>query len=246
MIINVKRKKTIGKTLYLIGWMFITLFLVTKYNSYLTTLLDNLINNIFMQVFFPSLATYVIIIIISNITYINSVLNKRRKTYEKIIDTIFFAIIMLGVGYTLEEIIKEKLNIYNLDIYSHQTILVLVETTTIVFVIWQLFLISKKIVKKLINLSNQKIEKEKITNTDKIVEDNIPEKPVDNETNTQQIPTLDTVSDNRIPITNQGNNTNKQIVIYPNTQIPQNSNLNQSNNIPNPDIFNQTPITEKK
>lgn len=244
MIINVKRKKTIGKTLYLIGWMFITLFLVTKYNSYLTTLLDNLINNIFMQVFFPSLATYVIIIIISNITYINSVLNKRRKTYEKIIDTIFFAIIMLGVGYTLEEIIKEKLNIYDLDIYSHQTILVLVETTTIIFVIWQLFLISKKIVKKLINLSNQKIEKEKekITNTDKIVEDNILEKPADNETNTQQIPTLDTVSDNRIPITNQVNNTNKEIVIYPNT----NSNLNQSNNIPNPDIFNQTPITEKK
>lgn len=164
MVTNVRKKKSIGKTLYLIGWIFIVTFLVTKYNNYLTTLLDNLINNVFIQVFFPNLATYVIIIILSNIIYINSALKKDKKNYEKIINTIFFVIVMFGMNYTLEEVIRDNVNIYDVDIYSNQKILVLVQSTTIVFIVWQVFLISKKIITKLISLSNNKVEKDIILN----------------------------------------------------------------------------------
>lgn len=168
MVTNVRKKGSIGKTLYLIGWIFIVTFLVTKYNGYLTTLLDNLINNVFMQVFFPNLATYVIIIILSNIIYIKSALKKDKKNYEKIINTIFFVIIMFGMNYTLEEVISDNVNIYDVDLYSNQKILVLVQSTTIVFIVWQVFLISKKIITKLISLSNNKVEKDTLLNKSEI------------------------------------------------------------------------------
>jgi len=181
MVINIKKKKSIGKTLYLIGWIFIVTFLITKYNSYLTTLLDNLINNVFMQILFPNLATYVIIIILSNIIYIKSALKKDKKNYEKIINTLFFIIIMFGMNYILEEIISDKVNIYDIDLYSNQKILVLVQSTTIVFVAWQIFLISKKIIKKLINISNNKVSKETTKKDDKIQE--IKPKTINDDTN---------------------------------------------------------------
>ena len=226
MITNIRKKKTIGKTLYLIGWMFIVVFLVTRYNSYLSTLLDNLINTVFTQIFFPNLATYVIIIILSNIIYIKSILNKKQKTYEKIINTIFFAIIMFNVSYTLDEIINEKLNIYDLNIYSNQKILVLVETTTVIFTLWQIFLLSKKIIKKLISISNQNIDnsKEKITNND--IDKNV--------TDNQQVVKQE-VSINQ--------NTVNQMAITSNA--PKSNNLIQQNNVINNENSAINPQTPK-
>ena len=43
MIINIKKNKKIGKTLYIIGWIFIISFIVIRYNSYLSKIFDNLI-----------------------------------------------------------------------------------------------------------------------------------------------------------------------------------------------------------
>lgn len=168
MIITIKRKKTLGWPLYIIGWIFIIVFIAVKYNKYLLNLFDNLINNVFSQILFPNLGTYIIIIIISNIIYLYTALKKDKKTYEKIINSLFFILIMFLMIYILEQIIENKLNIYNIDIYKNQKILILVETTTILFVTWIIFLISKKIIKKLINLSNKKIENKSAINKTQI------------------------------------------------------------------------------
>jgi len=47
MIVNMKRHKKIGKIPFIIGWVFIIAFVIFKYSPHLTTLFDNLINNIY-------------------------------------------------------------------------------------------------------------------------------------------------------------------------------------------------------
>ena len=160
MIINFIKKKTIGKSLYIIGWLFIVIFIIVKYNSYISKIFDNLINQVFMQIFFPNLATYIIIIALTNIIFLYTIIKKTTKS-TKIINTLFFSIIMLFMVYTLEQIISGGINIYEQkEIYTSQNILTLIESTTIIFSFWVLIITSKHIIKKLIKKSNDKIKKE--------------------------------------------------------------------------------------
>ncbi|MBR3898329.1 MAG: hypothetical protein IKJ43_03515 [Bacilli bacterium] len=206
IIINIKRKKTIGRKLFLISWGFIILFILFKYNTYLSILFDNFINNVFMQIFFPNLATYVIIIILSNILYLELITQKKKKNYEKIINTIFYTIIMFIMVYTLDEIIINNINIYSEEVYKNQKILILIESTTITFTIWTTLLIGKRIITKLINLSTAKVKKDfkKKAQNPIFIEDNSNNKEIKSE-NIQIEKT----------ISNEKNNKKENIIINP-------------------------------
>ena len=84
MIINIQNKKRIGKLVSILFCLFIIFFIIVRYNEYLNKLFDNLINTIFMQIFFPNLATYIIIIIITNIIFLYTILNKKQKLLVKL------------------------------------------------------------------------------------------------------------------------------------------------------------------
>ena len=112
MIINIQNKKRIGKLVSILGWLFIIFFIIVRYNEYLNKLFDNLINTIFMQIFFPNLATYIIIIIITNIIFLYTILNKKTKALSKISNILFFTIIIVLMLYTLEQIISDNRSIF--------------------------------------------------------------------------------------------------------------------------------------
>ena len=155
MIISLKKHKQMGKSLFIIGWGFIVLFIIVRYSNYLTTLVDNLINNIFLQIFFPNLATYIIIVAVTNFIFLFTILKGNSKTSNKIINSLFFTIIMLLLILVLDVIIKNKINIYEeLTVYSNQTLLILLEATTILFMLWLIILGSEAIVSKLIKKSD--------------------------------------------------------------------------------------------
>lgn len=161
MIINLKKHKTIGKSLYIIGWTFIIIFIAVKYNSFISKLFDNLVNTVFMQIFFPNLSAYIIVITLTNMIFLITILNKNSKLSDKIINCTFFTSIMTIMIYILDLIMANKINVYQAnEVYKNQNILILIETTTIIFSIWMLIIISKFIIKKLIKISNDKIKKE--------------------------------------------------------------------------------------
>ena len=158
MIINIKNKKKIGKLVSILGWIFIVLFIIIRYSSYLNKLFDNLINNIFMQIFFPNLATYVIIIIITNFIFLYSII-KKTSNLSKVINVIFFTVIMVFMLYTLEQIITNNINIYSFEeVYSNDDISVLIQSTTVLFTFWIILIISKLIINKLIEKSIKNIK----------------------------------------------------------------------------------------
>ena len=158
MIISMKKHKKMGKSLFIIGWLFIILFIIFRYSNHLTTLFDNFMNNVFMQIFFPNLATYVIIIAITNFVFLFTILKGNSKTSNKVINSLFFTFIMLLLILTLDVIFKNEINVYEkLTVYSNQTLLILLETTTIVFVLWIIILISKAAISILISKSDKKV-----------------------------------------------------------------------------------------
>ena len=164
MIINIKNKKKIGKLVSILGWIFIVLFIIIIYSSYLNKLFDNLINNIFMQIFFPNLATYVIIIIITNFIFLYSII-KKTSNLSKVINVIFFTVIMVFMLYTLEQIITNNINIYSFEeVYSNDDISVLIQSTTVLFTFWIILIISKLIINKLIEKSIKNIKNEEKDN----------------------------------------------------------------------------------
>ena len=164
MIINIKNKKKIGKLVSILGWIFIVLFIIIRYSSYLNKLFDNLINNIFMQIFFPNLATYVIIIIITNFIFLYSII-KKTSNLSKVINVIFFTVIMVFMLYTLEQIITNNINIYSFEeVYSNDDISVLIQSTTVLFTFWIILIISKLIINKHIEKSIKNIKNEEKDN----------------------------------------------------------------------------------
>ncbi len=181
MIINIKNKKKIGKLVSILGWIFIVLFIIIRYSSYLNKLFDNLINNIFMQIFFPNLATYVIIIIITNFIFLYSII-KKTSNLSKVINVIFFTVIMVFMLYTLEQIITNNINIYSFEeVYSNDDISVLIQSTTVLFTFWIILIISKLMINKLIEKSIKNEEKDNISEKQDLSEIQI------NNTNSQNL-----------------------------------------------------------
>ena len=151
MIINIKKNKTIGKTLYMIGWIFIISFIIIKYNNYVSKIFDNLINTIFMQIFFPNLATYTIIIITTNIIFLYTIFNKKTNISDKLINSPFFIIIMVLMAFTVELVSKNNINVYQRkEVYSNETVITIIESTTLLFTLWMVILLSKYTLRKLI------------------------------------------------------------------------------------------------
>lgn len=170
MIINIKNKNKNSKIISILGWLFVISFIIIRYISYLNKLFDNLINNIFMQIFFPNLATYIIIILITNIIFLYTVLSKNIKNSSKIFNIIFYTIITILMFYTLEQIIVNDVNIYQFDtVYSNSNLTTLVQCTTLLFTLWIIIIINKLIINKLITKSINNIKdqtKDDIDNDD--------------------------------------------------------------------------------
>ena len=196
MIINVKNKNKSKKLITVLGWLFVIFFIIIRYNSYLNQLFDNLINNIFIQIFFPNLATYIIIILTTNIIFLYSLLSKKIKNFNKIFNIIFFTMIMILMLYTLEQIISNHINIYQFkEVYSNNNILTLIQSTTLLFTLWIIIIINKIIINKLITKSIQNLNSD---NKEQLVENSA----LQNENNTSKnnIQTSNNDNDNDIEI----------------------------------------------
>ena len=176
-----------------------------------------------MQIFFPNLATYIIIIIITNIIFLYTILNKKTKSLSKISNILFFTIIIVLMLYTLEQIISDNINIYQFqEVYSDKNISVLIQSTTLIFTLWMTLIISKIIIDKLIQKSIETITTEQTQNNTSI--ENITTNQSQNNTS---------IGNESLQSNNSNNNDSQQIK---NENIVNNENKDNSNNNSDDDI----------
>lgn len=165
--INYEHRKI--KKMYVMIYLAIFLAIIIKYNSSLLQLIDYLINNIFIILYYPNLAVYILMIIIANILVVRAVFKKDISKSIKTVNIIFYCMKMFMMFLILDNITKNEIDVYSqLSIYSNNQLTMLVEISSALFFIWILLLFIIWMINKLANiLTNDKKDIKVVDNIEK-------------------------------------------------------------------------------
>jgi len=109
-------------------------------------------------------------IILSILIIVYTFVNKKTRGFIKSLNIIFFVFLIILFVLTLDVIVRNGINIYDkTEVFSNETIVVLIQMSTFIFVIWAILLFINYIV----NVINEKLEKSKFYEIEEKVEDKI-------------------------------------------------------------------------
>lgn len=139
--INVKSSRKLFIALY----MFIIAFTIMLYKESLANMLDYLMNNLFIIIYFPNLAVYFAAIIITSVILWFSVFNFKTHSIVKNINIIVYLIMTYLLVVLLSIINNQKLDVFSQSsIYSNQSAQAVIELSSTLFIVWIIFLILYK------------------------------------------------------------------------------------------------------
>lgn len=154
MIIDIIKHKKIRRKYYIAAWFFIFLFIIVRYYKVFPLLVDNLINQVFMTLYFPNIGVYMMLLIIINISFIYCLAKNIHKSYKVLtgIISIFLDLLfILIINFILENNIDITSDI---TLYTNSKLLVLLELSTALFVSWILLIFFISAYLKLKKLDN--------------------------------------------------------------------------------------------
>lgn len=141
ILLSCKMNDKFMKVFYVVLYLGILGLIMYVYNKQVLELIDYLIENIVANVLFPNLAIYIGVLIFINIVVLISLFSRKVRLYVKNINIIFFAIMQLFLYLIAENVMTNSVNVYEkLSIYTNQNLLILVELSMQLFVIWILVL----------------------------------------------------------------------------------------------------------
>lgn len=151
LIFNNLKNKKIPKIVGIVVYSLIVISLLLVYHNEIFTLFDYLINNIFILLFFPNVAVYMLVLIVVNIIMIKSILNKSNQKILKTFNCVMFIIFNLIFYLMIDTIINDKIDIYNgLNVYTDTNLMVLIQISMYLFIFWLIILLIDKISKTLL------------------------------------------------------------------------------------------------
>lgn len=134
MIIDIRKHKKFSNLIYIVSGIFLITFFVIKYFNVILKLIDSFVEIIMKALYFPNLGIYVVMLIITNATFIYSMFNRKVYKSTKIITGIinvlidFIFILVIGI------ISSEKIDITSeVKLYSDATILTLLQISMALF-----------------------------------------------------------------------------------------------------------------
>ena len=171
MIYCIITKKKIPKWLYLVGWLFVIIFIIFRYTKLVPTLLDNLVDTIFKCLYFPSLGLYVSIVILSNIIFILLNIQKNIRKSYRIVSLVTAVILNVLFIFVAGVMTKNKIDISTpINLYTNSTLLVLLQISMAIFLIFILLILFIRIYIKMKMLDSIKFESDyKYPDMDKYV-----------------------------------------------------------------------------
>ncbi len=134
MIIDIRKHKKFSKFIYIFTGIFLITFFLIKYFNIIIKVIDSFIEIIMKALYFPNLGIYVVMLIITNVTFVYSMINRKVYKSNKIISGIinvlidFIFILIIGI------ISSEKIDITSeVKLYSDTTILTLLQISMALF-----------------------------------------------------------------------------------------------------------------
>lgn len=149
MLISIKKNGRISNIVLILSWVFIALFIIIKYYNYFFQIFDRLFGRIVEEIYFPSLSVYTIVLLISNLFLAFAILKKKMAMIYKSLNIIFSFEINFMFIMILDTIVKDDVNIYDkINAYSNSNLLILLEFSMMIFVIWMLILFITFLIRK--------------------------------------------------------------------------------------------------
>lgn len=138
-----------NKLIYIGFSLLVLIILFICYLPYIGKIFDNMMNNLFIVIYFPNLAVYFAAIITTSIILWVSLFSFKTSELIKRLNLVMYLIINYLFALLIYTINNNKLDIFTTEsIYSNKEATALIELTSIIFVIWILFLIIYKLVLK--------------------------------------------------------------------------------------------------
>lgn len=132
---QINKKKLFRVVLLInIGAFLILLF---SYTDQLVNIYNEIVNKVFMNIYFPSVEVYLFILLFMFVTLIISICNfKMKKSYKTINIISFFIIFYLFLMITYI-VVTNNIDIFNAEsIYTNKDAVAILELSTIIYVLW--------------------------------------------------------------------------------------------------------------
>lgn len=145
--INKKEKRVIQ-----IIYVIVLACLIFNYSSSFLSFLDYMVNKLFLVIYFPNLAAYVVMVLIATGIFISSLFSQKMNLIIRNIN-IGVYVFMLYFLFLLGRVVTDQnIDVYSdLAIYQNEEMMVLIEMTMILFSLWVLGLGIYKLIKIIIN-----------------------------------------------------------------------------------------------
>lgn len=147
------------RKIYLLVYVFIITALMIVYFNPISKLITHLLDTVVNGLLFPNLALYMGILVIVNIILIVSVFNDNLSKFIKGINLSFFGLIQLLLVFIVKNIVNNNIDITKrLTTDTNIQLLILVEASIFVFVLWLLFLLVIKLVNHIKENNEENVE----------------------------------------------------------------------------------------
>ena len=148
LVTSSKKSDKTTKIFYVTIYIILVMTLLYTYKDSLSNMLDYMMNNLFIIIYFPNLAIYLAAIITTNIICWVSIFNKKAQKIIKRINIAMHCIITYILVLILNIINENKLDVFSqTSVYGNKTAQALIELSSTIFIAWILFLIIYKIIK---------------------------------------------------------------------------------------------------
>lgn len=136
------------KFFYVLIYMILIGIVLYVYKDNLSNMMDYMMNNLFIIIYFPNLAIYLAAILTSNVICLVTVFSKKMPKIIKKINILMYCVISYILIIILNIINENNLDVFNQSsVYGNTTAQALIELTSTVFIAWICFLIIYKIIK---------------------------------------------------------------------------------------------------
>ena len=149
VVFSTTNKKTAkrNKIIYILVTIFIMVLIVATYHAPLGNMFSYMMDNFFIAAFFPNLAIYCAALVIMNIILWISLFNYRTSNAIKMLNIVIYVIMNYLLALVLNVINSNSLDIFTQSsVYGNKEATALIELSSLVFLVWILFLIIYKII----------------------------------------------------------------------------------------------------
>ena len=157
LVVNIKVKSKAPKYAVAIVYAGLAILILARYGHYVLSLNDSIVDKFFRAMYFPNIVVYLSMLILTILFLLVNIINDKFLSYTKISSFFCFFIVWFLFVLTIDSVKKAGLSFYEVSqIYANSTIMVLMQASMYVIIVWSGILLSDLIIRKLSDRIDQK------------------------------------------------------------------------------------------